>query len=328
MSEVRRNLAKINILEMEFADLAVRTKTLVGFRLEYAGDSSKTVRIIPPDNVAMRALRKYYFDAATLLPNTVYNRERYKKDSRLIRSRHDCENSSEKQSDEEARATALDVLESDQLLEPPKPIEFVPLSTGCMYVYGDKTDFRNFASISEEAGNLANLRPKTFRTWYEFLFDYGIRTGAFRWDTLFGLKFTNALNLPRLSTEAIASLYDVDHENVVANHEASGSAKQLGINALGRTEPQNILPKEPAWKRLKLRKSTDGSDHCAELDSERIRICGDAAFNMLDILQKRNGERVKGTLLHRPDKVLKLLDPRLQEIIEAPGRGRRGYAML
>lgn len=91
--------------------------------------------------------------------------------------------------------------------------------------------------------------------------------------------------------------------------------------------------KRPAWERLKLHRSTDGSDHIAELDGKKIRIRGDAALKMLDILQRRKGERVKGTLLdkelrQRSDKVLGLLNKRLQRIIEAPGRGGTGYAML
>jgi len=89
----------------------------------------------------------------------------------------------------------------------------------------------------------------------------------------------------------------------------------------------------PAWEQLKLYRSADGSDHSAELDGERIRIRGDAALNMLDTLQKKKGERVKAlvlqqTLRQRPDKVWKLLDKRLQHIVEAPGKGGAGYAML
>jgi hypothetical protein len=53
---------------------------------------------------------------------------------------------------------------------------------------------------------------------------------------------------------------------------------------------------------------------------------------MLDVLQKKRGLRVKALLLQsaikkRPDHVLKLLDKRLQRIIDPPQSGI-GYAML
>lgn len=91
--------------------------------------------------------------------------------------------------------------------------------------------------------------------------------------------------------------------------------------------------KRPAWDRLTLRRSSDGSDHSADLDGKRSRIRGDAAFKMLEVLQQKKGERVKAAVLQieinqRPDRVLKLLDKRLQRIIDPPKKGGVGYAML
>ena len=111
------------------------------------------------------------------------------------------------------------------------------------------------------------------------------------------------------------------------------SREYVDVSSLdtGEEGPRNPQ-KRPAWERLKLSQSDDGSDHTAELDGKRIRIRGDAAFKMLDTLQKKKGQRVKAIVLQkalrqRPDKVLKLLDARLQRIIEAPGKGCAGYAM-
>ena len=90
--------------------------------------------------------------------------------------------------------------------------------------------------------------------------------------------------------------------------------------------------KRPAWERLTLHRSSDGSDHSADLDGKRLRIRGNAAFKMLDMLQKKKGERIKAAVLQneinqRPDRVLRLLDKRLQRIIDPPKKGV-GYAML
>jgi hypothetical protein len=91
-------------------------------------------------------------------------------------------------------------------------------------------------------------------------------------------------------------------------------------------------PKAPAYVRLTLHRSSDGSDHAADLDGKSIRVRGESAYKMLDVLQKKKGERVKAVVLHseiaqRPDRVLNLLDKRLQRIIDPPKNGV-GYAML
>ncbi|MCO6437274.1 MAG: hypothetical protein J5J06_09335 [Phycisphaerae bacterium] len=101
----------------------------------------------------------------------------------------------------------------------------------------------------------------------------------------------------------------------------------------GENRPKNSKPRGPAWARLELRRSSDGSDHHAQLDGKIIRIRGEAAFRLLDVLQEKRGERVKAGVLQieirqRPDRVLNRLDKRLQRIIDRPKKGGVGYAML
>ena len=116
--------------------------------------------------------------------------------------------------------------------------------------------------------------------------------------------------------------------------EATGVTGILGHSDGERRENRDPspIPKRPAWDRLTLRRSSDGSDHSADLDGKSFRIRGDAAFKMLEVLQQKKGERVKAAVLQieinqRPDRVLKLLDKRLQRIIDPPKKGV-GYAML
>jgi len=90
--------------------------------------------------------------------------------------------------------------------------------------------------------------------------------------------------------------------------------------------------RRPVWERLELQRSEDGSDHTAILDGQRVPIRGDAALKMLTALQAKKGERVKGILLQKeirrpPNQVYRLLDERLQRIIDPPGQGGTGYAM-
>jgi len=109
---------------------------------------------------------------------------------------------------------------------------------------------------------------------------------------------------------------------------ASNEGKTTDLSSVGGKKKT----KRPAWERLTLHRSSDGSDHTADLDGKRIRVRGNAAFKMLDVLQKEKGERVKASTLQdkinqRPDRVLKLLDKRLQRIIDPPKKGSVGYAM-
>jgi len=104
--------------------------------------------------------------------------------------------------------------------------------------------------------------------------------------------------------------------------------KEIAYNRAARQRQ----PKEPVWERLDLRHSTDGSDHTAILDHERIPVRGEAAFKMLEILKDKKGERVKGESLKAlirqpPNRVYALFAKPLQRIIDPPGQGGTGYAM-
>jgi hypothetical protein len=108
--------------------------------------------------------------------------------------------------------------------------------------------------------------------------------------------------------------------------------KQADRKTLAR-KPEKSNTKRPAWQRLVLQRSVDGSDHNARLDDFRIRVKGDAAFKFLYAVQQKKGERVKAaslgkTIGSRPDVVFGSLDERLQRIIDRPGKGGICYAML
>lgn len=107
----------------------------------------------------------------------------------------------------------------------------------------------------------------------------------------------------------------------------------IGTNANAKRRGARLQErKRPVWERLDLRRSSDGSDHTAILDKDRIPVRGEAAIKMLEILQEKEGDRVKGTLLHTkigrpPNQVYALLRRPLQLIIDKPGQGGTGYAM-
>jgi hypothetical protein len=88
----------------------------------------------------------------------------------------------------------------------------------------------------------------------------------------------------------------------------------------------------PVWQRLVLEHSTDGSDHSAVFNGQRIKVRGEAAFIMLKLLNEKEGGRIKGeslkaTIGRPPNQVYASLAEPLQRIIDKPGQGGTGYAM-
>ncbi len=279
------------MLQQEFAALAQRTPDVVGFAVQNPADPKTPLQQEPPDSVALRAIGDSFVNKLIPVPANDRNRGRYKKGELFRGSQR-------------------------ELYEAPKPIRFVPSSSYWIYCYGETDCYLRFASTAEEASRLTGRRPLMAWTWHQFLFDWALEDGLVRWTTLGPYTFTRALNLPRASVQAIADLI-----NELGGTDQCGSA----VDAK--------LPAARGWERLVLHPSSTGCDHSADLDGEPIRIRGDAAFTMLDILQKKKGERVKADDLRieinkRPDQVLRLLDKRLQRIIDQPHKGSVGYAML
>ncbi len=110
---------------------------------------------------------------------------------------------------------------------------------------------------------------------------------------------------------------------------------QLGSRSLtsATTDESKTQPAAAkAWQRLKLTEGVSG-DHIASLDGIEYRIGLGPAFKLLAKLQEVKGSTIKGETLQgliseRPDKAIKRLPEQLREIIDPPGRARRGYRML
>jgi len=167
-------------LQQEFAALAHRTPDVLCFLLRYPEDPKEPVRTEPPFGLPLLALGRSYSAYLRRVPFNAKNLKGYEQ-GELLKG------------------------QGRELFEPPKPIGLLPLSSGCLYGYGDAEGHRHFASIAEEAGALTG-RPLSPWTWFEFLFDWALRTRCIRWVTIGEHVFTTALNLPRASVQAIATL--------------------------------------------------------------------------------------------------------------------------
>jgi len=169
-------------LKNEFAALAQRTPDVLGFLMRYPQNPKEPVWTEPSFGPPLIALGRSYSAYLRRVPSNAKNLKCYEQ-GELLKGK------------------------GRELFEPPKPVGLLPLSPsmGCLYFYGDAEGHRHFANIAEEAGALTR-RPLSLRTWHEFLFDWAIGNGHISWMTAAGHTFTKALNLPRASVQAIATL--------------------------------------------------------------------------------------------------------------------------
>lgn len=133
----------------------------------------------------------------------------------------------------------------------------------------------------------------------------------------------------RQRVEQIRDRVEADIAGWVAQRQPIRDVRARRLERMARTGQDagarqlSPPPQRRAWERIAI------VGDAVELDGERFDRLRDGAIDFLLQLQQARGASIKSTDFAglRPDRVFESLPPRLQVIIDKPGRGQSGYRM-